>query len=836
MKINQRKFIHLDLVKNLSHSPEFLGARASHLASLEKIGLNVPTSLAIKPIQVQSWLNEIQEFKAEINYCQLWNKDNLNEKLETICSTINSSPKPQYWHVTANRIRQLRSKPNSKLIFHSNPNVINQNDVQFDDLCYSYIPHGYNDDELWETFKKIICTSYKKQFVENLYLSGLSPLDFSPGVIIQPLIKAKIQGQIIYSDSQNPFHNEAALTQNNNKKYFAKTLWSRVLSENELANIKHYNSSSLMINADEDLPPLELDRFWDKLRNTAIDACHIFNQQHQIDWVWDGDQFWVQQIKLSGSTLSYIAAQTPEHHHWTREKLPSHYKTAMSLSTADSLLTQAKFSATYASNASILALKGDPMIHHQGLLYRNNQLIETMKSPYSCSWKNIYKLTSSLPKKMAQSKAKINQQLSGLLNFDKDAKNHNQDNVDQSSFNLAAQTLIPQTELIISHWRYDKKLGLSQLKSFNQGLKLQLEKMDAKRNAPQSLIKLTSITNEFHKTEIALEVCHSQINNILQSIYNTFENSLKISTTEIASLFQLATDDSDKTHFSLQQGLKSISKAVSEDSHAFDFIDKLSQAKNLDESIQASKVLNLEASIEWQQFILTHQHVSDKVELSMPSWGECPSQLAPILNNKIATLNSENSSPSINSIDKSDFDEVQKSMIDFFFSHNEEKMAQIIGHLFKLKEIIMDIQKDMNYLSAKFSHPMKVLYSISGQYLTELNQLSHPQDCFHLTVDEILKSMKGRGIKWQDLIEQRKELFAKSTRQINSAKNQSRKQLRIQPRDLTVAPDQLSETTVKKTSATPQPTATTHELQTELNSLNSELTPNNSTNLNEVNH
>jgi phosphohistidine swiveling domain-containing protein len=310
-------------------------------------------------------------------------------------------------------------------------------------------------------------------------------------------------------------------------------------------------------------------------------------------------------------------------------------------------------------------------------------------------------------------------------------------------------TITPTIKKVVSNWRHHVTSQMKDLDHLNLIFKSQKKSGLSNIQRISFLRKSRHLMTQFMSYDLSLKIGKESSFTILKEIWG----ELNLPKIDFNKLFETNKKTSPCL---LNQSLSEFSSFLVHDEGKDDFLEELSLSKNLEEGLEAGRLLTDKNFTHWQELLISKANYRESLEISKPSWGECPSILAPLILNlsQISKAKEPLKSKQM-SVYKNSFKNALSGI------ENRSLVHKVMPHV-DLVETILLVESQQMEILYNFISMYKAILLESGQSLVNEAKLSHPNDVVCLNFNELSLALANKPINLELRVELQKEIMAET--------------------------------------------------------------------------
>jgi phosphohistidine swiveling domain-containing protein len=710
----------------LDSSPNSLGVKAANLAKMQRGGFSIPPALVIRTKDIHAWLDGLEIFKCAIRDWRQWAGNAYPDSLKELQKEILRQRPASAWDRIFHRTKNILPSKESLVIIRLNLPGLEDSGGPLTGNT-NVVLENPDSEKLWSVFLDVLSSAYSESTARNVLAAGIDPANFRPNIFLQIFVETKISGTSMSRHPSQLFTPPPRTipAYSANPAPFGSTQWVEAAAQPAILDSSLQRSATFHEDSSEEASPTALISFWHQLRSAVIYADEILGGPAEVKWVFDGKVFWIIKASLIATKEAQLARISSPGHVWTRAEsfvqIPgsltpiswSLLQSNIALSTG--LLTKTLGISSRKSQISAVCIDGYVYQDPKFLSYPDNLRI-SLQHYIRPSNRTIYRNIGVLLNYLGRRLKGINQSYCRSI----------------LGIEFLVRILSPAGNRIIATWGNQKEKELDALNNFATRQNAALTGVLSDTQLYNLITELQLLTASFLRTDFLI---HFIKKTLFEAISNLWQG-LGLDRTVYPHLFRTGKNN---LALRLNGEMQKFCDALRIDPFAGQFIEKLSLSSNLDAATLAGDFLQPQNQILWKDFLLAHSHVCPTWELSKPSWGESPSQLAPLF----SALTTSSDLP------RQKFVETKSTM---------ESRLRIAADLagdgtsvpdtlrcVALVEKLMAMGEEQYDLAGKYLTPMKALLRRAAESLLSKKLITNVSDAFYLTIEEILWGLRGKS-------------------------------------------------------------------------------------------
>lgn len=653
------------------------GGKGNSLLLLKKMKMAVPKTILFDLDSIQDILHrQIESYSHLISEIALWNVS----ALKLLRQKISQLKMPEEWQALCQEVRGI----SDRVILRSSMNIEDHPNASFAGCFNSVVLNTVSEQTLWEGVLQVIQSAFTQSSIKRMLAEGVQLDQFKVGFLVQEWISCQLSGVCF---SRNP----ACLWIKNGVVEWGRSGTGVVQGTGE-----NHTASQF------DPIPADLERFWHLLWMTAGKLERQLEGPVDIEWVWDGNQLWIVQVRLVATEEANLIRMTPKGQRWTREQLLERFPeplTPLGYTVLEDFL-DSNFKELDKTFGIITTDSQKAIVAFGGYLYANADIfcyhkIRVRFSHYLLPWKKSFWRFLKVILCFGFSRIKL---LNALLGM--------------------------KTDEVIARWDLHCEKYSGNLADFNHGIQ-HLHHFTAEQTL-DALEELRIISKEFMKQDFVVyflkdlhfKILRSEQKNLSLDLHRPLQNNR---TSQMSAEW-----DSLMANLNADEGF-------------LNFIHDL-RAHSSDAFALAKRYLKSDTYTLWHEFFEKNGHLRTSWDISQPSWREAPENLAFILEKS-----TQSGRRRINNIPEQNV-----------------KLSPLVNKTLARLDELIRIDEEQHFISGRLFEPSRKIALHAADLFVQQGLLSEKGLIFFLTMEEIKNQLHSPGMSLNFLALRRKMQWQKS--------------------------------------------------------------------------
>lgn len=676
------------------------GGKANKILFLMQKKYKIPKSIFYSCENIEKFLSiHILNFKEKINtiaLCFMHSNVEPNE-LVLLRNEILNLKCPLNW---LQEYKKIKKYLGNRVIIRSSMNLEDTETDSFAGCFDSHQMNEFTELSLWETIKKVILSALSGSSVMRILETTTKFTDIEFGFFIQQFITPKVFGVCF---SRNPLN-----------IWEEKGVCEYGLNGNSVVQGTGVTKSLFCT----DTPDQSVSPFWYELWNHAYTLEKHLCAPIDYEWVWDGCEFWIVQVRKVTTEDSFMWQKTLSGQIWSRELTQERFPEPLTP------LAWTSIADIFVSNVRILNERFGIIVKNineigvcfGGYVYANPSVFKFPKginirwSHYLSIWKLLFwkllvtfivffiKIIFTSFKKIEFLMFKLNLI---LLLFEKNYKKE------------------------FSSWQQQQKLYISRLAIFAENISTKNEMSNLE--LLENLEKLKTIGENFLESDFAIFLMKDTIEKNLKKVFNI------IGITDLEYSAVLDNFSENKT-LEFSSDCKALVKILAKDINGISFLEQLEKINNHNEFESIFKILSERSRSFWVTFMQKNGHIRTSWDFIKPSIKEAPWDLA-------ATLRKYQTTDSVSNHTKNESSLILKKMQQKFIEVKKEKLFSEVEKALSILKELMRIDEEQHFLSGIMIEQSKNILKKVELYFIRRNVLFDENSIYFLSINEIKEQL-----------------------------------------------------------------------------------------------
>lgn len=688
------------------------GGKGASLAKLIRQGFRVPPTAAFGHSEIKKWLESLPSYAPALQAWRRWKPD-APSLLSQLREEILKTPTPEHFDLSAATLQKLllgiesTDKTEWPLMVRSS---MSTEDGACGSLagCFSSIKlEKITGESLWDAVRLVVASSFTESSARRMLSEGLDPQDFRAGVVIQGYLEATFAGVAFSHTGTVPI---------------GLVAWTQGAGENLVqgtdANSKEAHQNTNVI-------PADLKPFWNEIWEQVGKITRRMGGPVDVEWVYDDETLWIVQARAVTTEEAKLIREMPSRT-WTREITQERFPdpltplgwTSLQNALATNLTTLSRRFGIHVKNPREMS------VCIRGIVYSDPNFFKFPKG-VRLSLVGVLRafgFLNPLRKLLWIFTLQLFNSVVSTLNFGRGEAQKRLLKTLRSLY--ITQTLFQaQAEEIESDWDAHLGKSLASIREYSNslGLKItpELQEKSAKDFAVFALAQmkeLIQIGQVFMEPDLAIYLIKDRTANALLNVWVATGKAESEFAPFVSSFpgnktLEMNTEWQELTQTLQRENVKNPKTAAALESRT---TEALFQS------------LNLEMREAIEKFLEANGHCTSTWDVAVPTWGENPLLLLPLLKNSLRN----NRTPS-----KEISDKKQKSTLTF--PPEFETHSRSVDKTVKRLQTFMRIDEEHHFWSGILLSPSRVLLKAIGEKFTASGILNSTDQIFFLELKEI---------------------------------------------------------------------------------------------------
>lgn len=357
-------------------SSKSYGKKAASLAHLQKLGLLVPPSWVLCQQSLLELL-PIEELRRSATHCDRYPSE-YERKHRELSQSLASLSCPELLFGPLNSI--LADNPSvSRWIVRSNHSCEDGRLHSFAGTFLSLVVNA-NRESLWEGIRSVVLQALSFEAQYQVLSTGVNPMDFLPGVLLQPFVEAKQSGVYFSRNPESPWEKTALCE------------WVEGGAKELVDGDVSASRERLPLGESPGISPLR------EVHTQGRQIAEAFGCSIDGEWLWDGTQvIWVQARPI-GDPLSQVADRIHPDCILSREDMKERFPeplSRMGWSVLEKIINSNLRSLDVQFGLCVPPTD-ELVVNHLGTIYSNREFFQLQ----GVKWKKSYALRLLRPAKL----------------------------------------------------------------------------------------------------------------------------------------------------------------------------------------------------------------------------------------------------------------------------------------------------------------------------------------------------------------------------------------------------------------------------------------------------
>lgn len=687
------------LLKTNSRDEDY-GGKGRNCLFLKKNSYNIPETILYKCDEIVNYLKfKIKKFDKMMQEIPL-EFDEMRKEEDTkyfnLQLEILNIPPPENWYFEIEKIKKFLG---SKIIVRSSMSVEDSKLSSFAGCFDSFHIKNYDEHSLWNEIKKVLASALTKASVKRIIEVTPHFSKLKLGFFIQKYIEPEIHGVCF---SRNPLD---IWEQNGICEYaFAGN------------SVVQGTGTSFTISSAEQ-PHSKLTSFWYEVWQHAFTLEKKFKAAIDYEWVWDGHEFWIVQVRKIVTEDAFMFEKTFDGNIWSREltleRFPEPLTPLAWSSISDIFVTNVR---VLNKQFGILVKNIDQIaISFGGFVYANPNIFSYPRE-INIRWSHFFSLFKSSLWKILY----IFFSFIIRLLFVKDKK------FEISFFKLQIILILIEKNFNneVKKWDYNRDEFLKNIKKFNE-LK-NYNSLNENTKILEKMEKLKLIGEKFLASDFSIFLMKDVLEKILSKIFQ----NLGFSADEYLSYLG---NFSNRT-LKFNEECRELFSKIIKDNYGLFFLNSLSGVKDIEEFSKLFDLLSIQSKNYWNEFLSRNGHVRTSWDFIKPCLNEAPWELGKILAQYL-------SNTALFPKCENKMDYFIKKLDAMLIKINRIKTNNIIlSSMDKLKSL-MQMDEEQHFLSGLIIQQSKYLFKKAEDLLIAKKILLMKDSIYFLRIEELKEQL-----------------------------------------------------------------------------------------------
>lgn len=739
------------------------GGKGNALVRIAEAGLPVPNTALFDLDEVENWL-ESWSLQNDLGFAeahedlQTWKEK--GKAIKNFRNRLLLTEAPEGWEKWITKLcRELRVSPSESLIVRSSMSLEDaglgngsEGGDSFAGCFESVRVIQISPAAVWNACLRVIASLYTPESARRVLSAPASSGATSrarPGFLIQKYIEGNFSGVCFSRDPEKIWTRQSCLE------------WgvggdSVVQGKTKTGFVREGEKAGLEM-------PLELARVQSLFWFYAKHCENILKAPVDLEWVLDDQKLWLVQARPISTAEARLAARTPPGGRWSRELTLERFPkplTPMGWSILQDSLEANLLSLD--RRFGIIARGTENMaVSVHGVIYADPDFFN-FPSGVRIRWLHYFSPWKRVCRRIIKDGIKWISQLFTLSVQRKDRKQR-----EGVKARIAAEAteilLFDEADRISKTWESHRDHSLKVIQEFRDELKANppvsapaaLAAMDrpsilAAMDRSAILVameRLKKLSLDFLEPDLGIFLIKDTIYKSVEKLWT----AQGLEQTLFSSLFQ--TSRGNRT-LEMAAEWSELIRSLQEDRSSREFLKILSHSKkaerknsdqNFEYRIAADQVLGPRAREEWRKFITRNGHCTTSWDIFLPSWGEDPAQLVPLLEAAISregrTLISQ--------------DEARSKAHDLFRVSLGSAWPRIEALIERVEEF-MCLDEELHFLTGLLLELSRTLIRSGAEVLIQSGRLENLDEVYFITLPELKRALAGDNRYLHFLAERRR--------------------------------------------------------------------------------
>ncbi|WGL60600.1 PEP/pyruvate-binding domain-containing protein [Pigmentibacter sp. JX0631] len=676
------------------------GGKARNCLFLKNNFYNVPESRLYSCTEIQNYLkNKICKFNEKMKEIALEFNESEDEEKTKYCSLKNeilSISPPDNWHTEVQEIKKVLG---NNIIIRSSMSIEDSHLASFAGCFDSFQINIYDEYSLWNEIKKVLASALTKCSVKRIIEVTPYFSKVQLGFFIQKYIEPKIHGVCF---SRNPLN---IWDQNSTCEYafFGNSV------------VQGTGISYTVTNNEK--PHKNLTPFWYELWQHAFTLEKKFKAAIDYEWVWDGSEFWIVQVRKVTTEDAYMLEKTYAGNIWNRELTLERFPEPLTP------LAWTSISDIFVTNVKVLNKQF-------GILVNNIEQIALSFGGYVFANPNVFNYPEGIKIRWSHYFSIFKPIFWKLLNafiifitrisFAKDRKF-------EFSF-LKLQIILILIEKCykteFDRWSVNKEVFLKKIKKFSE-FKFP-DDSDLNKKILNRMEELKKIGEGFLESDFSIFL----MKDVLQKVLSKLFQSLGFLENDYLNMLGKF---SNRT-LEFNEECRQLFEVIKKDINGKEFLNSLASVKDMNDFNRNFNFLSNDSKRIWEDFLKKNGHIRTSWDFIKPSLTEAPWELGTILLKYLST----NYQPK--KIDKSSdyfFIELYKTLIKI----NRIKINYCLLDAIEKLRNLMQMDEEQHFFSGLLIQESKYLIKKAEEYFLAKKILVDKDSVYFLEIKELKEQL-----------------------------------------------------------------------------------------------
>lgn len=718
--LSELRFSRLDERVSMSTS---WGGKAEGLIWLKRSGWRSPATYGLDLSAMGRALRAVPSYSAALAAWKDWNGEGpAPEALALLREQILDAGPPTSWASFCADLFREGEKFSDGVIVRSSMSLEDGERCSLAGAFASEVLPRPDAASLWSQVCNILASAFSESAARRILQEGLNPELLIPSVLLQPHVHAVSAGVCFSRPPMNPW---------------IQKLWIEWTQGPGSTVVEGVGATRTFQEGDDAQAPADVRPFIADLRALATQAETHFAGPVDIEWVWDGQDLWIVQVRAVATPEARLAGRTGPGRRWTREEAQERFPEAMTPLgwTAIEDALQSNF-ATLDREFGLIVDSSSPMaVRLRGMIYWDPDFFR-FPGRLKVRWSRLVRprtLLSLFELFVRSCARRLTRRPAALV---------------RAFFSVELTNLLigEQARRHRLNWASHMDFHLARLRDFDERVEILLRSSPTPKGLVDAMDELRGLSLAFLEPDLAVFVIKDSLRKSLSGLWAALGQD--------EHLFPLLVSrfENNRT-LEMSDEWARLLRSFQEDAGTDSFLRALEE-----NDPEASRHLRTETSAAWTSFLERNGHSRTSWDMALPSWKEKPRLLLPLLRSGLRPASRSDSSRGPEPA------ELRKK----FSVLLEARGFACVDRELDVLQDYARMDEDLHFWSGvPIEMSRKLVLSAAGP-LVDQRIIDDADDIFFLTLDEMKSALRqlevGRRPFYRFLARRRKQEWARARR------------------------------------------------------------------------